>query len=175
VRMQWGNILGPAANPRHREIGRAWPERGETGAVLLEVVLALVLFVGAAAVISSAFNASLLSLERLRLNTRASNFAATILAELQIGIRPLESAGPETFAIPYEGWSWEVVAGPADEQFASASQLKRVEVIVRHAGSGLVHRLAQLVNPPEVADDPELTDSSLSSLPPLSQNADSWR
>ena len=134
---------GGFSNSGKRTVGN------KTGAVLLEVVLALVLFVAAATVISSAFNASLLALDRLRLNTRAANFSATVLAELQIGIRPIVTAGPEPFEVPYEGWSWEIAVSTADEGFTSTSQLRRVEVIIRHAESALVHRLAQLINAPE--------------------------
>jgi hypothetical protein len=87
-------------------------------------------------------------------NTRAANFAATVLAELQIGIKALEAGGPTSFEAPYETWSWEIVVLPAEEQFTSTSQLKKVEVVIRHSESGIVHRLGQLMAAPEpIADD----------------------
>ena len=56
------------------------PRRWRHAAVLLEVVLALVLFVAAAAVIASAINASLESVERQKLNLHAANLAVTVLS-----------------------------------------------------------------------------------------------
>jgi len=118
---------------------------GERGALLLEVVLALVLFVAAAAIISGGISASMNSVERQRLNAHASNLAASILAELQMGARSLGDAGPAEFEAPFTGWSWEIVpsATAPGEDTIGAAQL--VEVIVRHDDPSLVYRLSQSI------------------------------
>jgi hypothetical protein len=115
--------------------------------VLLEVVLALVLFVGAAAVISGGLQASLAGLERMRLNAHATDLAVSVLAELQLGLRSLDKPGPEPFEEPFENWSWEVVTSPAVELPGEEKPLQRVEVIVRHLDPPLVFRLTQLLRP----------------------------
>jgi hypothetical protein len=127
----------------------------QRGAVLLEVVLALVLFVAAATIISAGLNASLNSVERLRLTTHAANLAVSVVSELQMGIKTMDLAGAQPFAAPFEGWSWEVL-GVGDNQsppelnggagFQPASRttvLKTVEVVIRHDDPELVYRLSQ--------------------------------
>jgi len=113
------------------------------GAVLMEVILALVLFVGAATVITGAFNASVNSVERLRLQTHAANLAVTVLSEMQMGILPVESAGPEPFEAPFERWTWETQVSALDGETFSGGQLNHVEVIVRLEEESMVYRLAQ--------------------------------
>ncbi|MBN2508408.1 MAG: hypothetical protein JXQ71_17150 [Verrucomicrobia bacterium] len=120
----------------------------ERGAVLLEVVLALLLFVGAAAVISGGLHAALTSVERMRLSMHAANLAISLVAELQLGIRGTEMQGPAPFDPPFEDWTWEMVA--ARQEFSVDStgpEWTRVEVIIRHEDPPLTHRLAQLVQP----------------------------
>jgi len=93
--------------------------------VLLEVVLALLLFVGAAAVITGGMNASLTSVERMRLATHAANLAVSLISELQLGIRGIEMTGPEPFEAPYEDWTWELVATKAEYSLEEASPWTR--------------------------------------------------
>ncbi|HMJ65045.1 MAG TPA: hypothetical protein VK615_06815 [Candidatus Binatia bacterium] len=112
--------------------------------VLLEVLLALALFAGAATVIGIGFKASIDGAERLRMSAHAANLAATVISELQMGVRSLADTGPEAFGPPFDGWVWEIVAAPwgADETKA----LTQVEVVVRHEPTGFVHRLAQVIH-----------------------------
>jgi len=131
--------------------------RTQRGAVLLEVILALVLFVAAATVIAAGINASLDSVERLRLNTHAANLAVSVLSELQMGSKTLAATGPQQFQAPFEAWTWEVLASPLDAKsagFNSAATsrptdrgmaLTRVEVIIRHDDPVLVYRLNQVL------------------------------
>jgi len=115
------------------------------GVVLLEVVLALVLFVGAAAVISTAINASLEGVMRQRLSTHAVDLAITVLSELQIGLRTSESPGPEHFAVPFEHWTWQMATTARGDRETEPSDLTLVEVIVRHDDPPFVYRLSQIV------------------------------
>jgi type II secretory pathway pseudopilin PulG len=124
--------------------------RGRAGSVLLEVVLAIVLFAAAAAVVGMGLKASIDGAERLRLSTHAGNLAVTVISELQMGLRSLADTGPEAFGPPFEGWVWQVEALPWGEMErlpgVSAATLMRVEVTVRYEPEGFVHRLAQVID-----------------------------
>ena len=129
---------------------------GSRGAgVLLEVVIALGMFVAAAAMIGAGLNASVRSVERQRLNAHGANLATTVLSELQLGIRTYDPAEPEPFDAPFTNWTWQVVATPEDTpDFESAFQ--QVEVIVRHNQPEHVVRLMELL--PISADDLTASD-----------------
>jgi len=137
--------LAPPKEARVRNSARA-------GSVLLEVVLAIVLFAAAAAIIGMGLKASIDGAQRLRLSTHAGNLAVTVISELQMGLRSLADTGPEAFGPPFEGWVWEVEALPWGQgqaermSVASAATLMRVEVTVRYEPEGFVHRLAQVID-----------------------------
>lgn len=115
------------------------------GSVLLEVILALALFVTAAAIVTSGMNASADSLQRQRLNTHAGNLAATVIAEIQLGIRSTAEGGEQPFLAPFDKWTSELIVAPAETETGAASGLLRVEVIIRHQEAQLVRRLSQVV------------------------------
>ena len=123
--------------------------KAAAGSVLLEVVLAIVLFAAGAAVIGIGLKASMDGAERLRLSTHAGNLAVTVISELQMGLRSLADTGPEAFGPPFEGWVWEVAALPWGERQAetipTSPTSMRVEVIVRYEPEAFVHRLAQVI------------------------------
>ena len=131
--------------------------RSTQGSVLLEVVLALVLFVGAASVITGGFQSGFNSVERQRMQAHALNLAITVISELQMGTRSLADLGPAEFEKPFEGWNWELASAPseparlppigASESTAAASDsvLARVEVVIRHPATETVYRLAGVV------------------------------
>ena len=107
------------------------------GVALLEVVLALGLFVAAAATINAGVWASLRTARRIRADATASDLAVTVVSYLELGLLPLEDAGPEPFDDEDRpGWTWEVVTGPADESAEIEDGLLRVEVTVRHEQTG---------------------------------------
>jgi hypothetical protein len=125
-----------------------------SGAVLLEVILALVLFVAAAAVVSTALRSSVDSGERLRLGVHADNLAATVLAELEMGTRSPAVPGPAPFEPPFTNWTWQIVPPAGDLPGAP------FEVIIRHDSSELVRRLAQAIQLPSrsaASGDPAAT------------------
>jgi type II secretory pathway pseudopilin PulG len=121
------------------------------GAVLLEVVLALLLFVAAAAVITGGIHASLTSVERMRLTTHAANLAVSVMSELQLGIRSTSLSGPESFDPPFENWTWELVAAPAELDMEETTPWTQVEVIIRHPDPALTFRVSQLIQPSPAA------------------------
>jgi hypothetical protein len=111
---------------------------------LLEVVLALLLFVAAVAVVSSALNSSMASVERQRFGVQAANLAATVHAELDLGLRTTESLGPEPFEKPFDQWTWQLIpAGSEQNASGEASELAAIEVVIRNTNSVGVYRLAQ--------------------------------
>jgi type II secretory pathway pseudopilin PulG len=112
----------------------------------LEVLLALALFAGAAAVIGIGLKASIDGAERLRMSTHAGNLAVSVISELQVGIRSLADTGPEAFGPPFDGWVWEVAAMPWGGSETKGESLTRVEVIVRHEPTAFVYRLAQVIH-----------------------------
>ena len=103
----------------------------------------MVLFVGAASVITRGLNASVNEVAMLRLNLHANNLAASVLAEMQMGLQPVESSGPNAFAPPFADWTWEATAAPVNDTTIAGSQLQNVEIIVRHQSPPLVWRLVQ--------------------------------
>jgi type II secretory pathway pseudopilin PulG len=119
------------------------------GTALLEAILALALFVTAAAIVTSGMSASTDNLDRQRRNTHAANLAATVLAEIQLGLRSTAEAGEQPFAAPFDQWTAELVVTPTETEIGEASGLLRVEVIIRHKESTLVRRLAQVIRVPE--------------------------
>ena len=117
-----------------------------SGVVLLEVILALVLFVAAAAILTATMNTSMASVERQKLSLLAENLASSVLAEIQLGARPVESASAIVFEPPFDDWSGEIAVTPTETEGGSASQLSLVEVVVRHKGTAMVQRQSQLLN-----------------------------
>lgn len=108
------------------------------------MTLALLLFVAAVAVVSSALNSSMASLERQRFGVQAANLAATVHAELDLGLRTTELLGPEPFEKPFDQWTWQLIpAGAEDKTTGEASGLTAVEVVIRNTNSAAAYRLAQ--------------------------------
>ncbi|MFM7805158.1 MAG: hypothetical protein ACKPGK_11760 [Verrucomicrobiota bacterium] len=116
--------------------------RTSRGSVLLEVVLALTLFVAAAAVVGSALQSAIDGEERLRLGVHADNLAATLVAELEAGLRSPAVLGPAPFDPPFTNWTWQILPPAAEAPGAPH------EVVVRHADPEVVRRLAQILAPP---------------------------
>ena len=112
--------------------------------ILLEVVLALGLFAGAATVIALGINASVQAVYRLRLNTHASNLAISVMSEMQMQVRPVATLGPEAFLPPFGSWTYQIVVAPLEESPLEADALQSVEVIVRHSEEGIAQRLTHL-------------------------------
>ena len=128
--------------------------RTSEAVVLLEVVLALVLIAGAAAVIGAGLSASIDRVERLRLSAHAADLAVSIMSELQIGSKAISEDGPEAFEAPFEGWTWEVQTEVStDQKVRDTGRTKKVEVIVRHEDPPVVHRLGQVIRLPEKEED----------------------
>lgn len=132
-------------NCTHPHLPQAREARAHRGAVLLEVVLALVLFVGAVTVIGTAMTASIEGVERQRLSLHASDLAVTVFSELQLGIRSPATSGAESFKPPFEEWTSELFLSGVEDEIGGSSGLTRVEVVIRHKTAPRVFRLAQVL------------------------------
>jgi hypothetical protein len=140
------------------KLGR--PVFQESAVILLEVVLALALFVAAAAIFTATINSSMASLDRQTLNLHAENLACSLLAEVQIGARPL-TEGVIPLDAHYEGWVAEIVSLPVAQDLGeTGAPLVQLEVIVRHTNATVVKRLAQALNMPTAASS-EISGESL--------------
>lgn len=123
---------------------------GEKASVLLEVVLALALFVAAATVIGAGIHASIQAVERVRLQNHAANLAISLMSELHMRARPVAPFGPESFEPPFEDWLYRI----AVDQVESATEmeaLRPVEVIVWNPNENAVHRLTQMFRASETS------------------------
>jgi hypothetical protein len=127
------------------------------GSVLLEVVLALALFVGAATVITAGIQASIQAVDRVRLQNHAANLAISLMSELQMHARPLVAIGPESFEAPFTNWLYRVALEQPQEgtgeigEIGGGASLQPVEVIVWNPEEGVTHRLTQLFRASEAA------------------------
>ena len=119
--------------------------QAKSGAVLVEVILALVLFAAAAVVIGAGMHSAIEGVTRQKLNLHAVNLAVSVLSEIQMGFRSVESLGPETFESPFDHWTWQLILTPTETDAAETSDLTRVEIIVRHDDPAVVHRLTQIL------------------------------
>ena len=129
---------------------------GSGGAILLEVVLALVLLAFAAAVIGGGLHTAINGVERLRLNTHAADLAVSVMSELQLGTKTLGGESHQRFEHPFEFWTWEAVATESDQPGQDTGRTKLVEVIIRHDDGVITHRLAGILRLPEVETDGEM-------------------
>ena len=129
-------------------LGPLRPRPPQRGSVLLEVLLALILFAAAAAVVTTAFNSSVNSLERQKLSLQALNHAASVVAEIQLGIRSASGESAQPLEPPFADWTWETVVTPTETVGGGLTGLTRVEVVIRHLTSPTVQRLAQVIRLP---------------------------
>jgi len=116
-----------------------------SGSILFEVVLALALFVFAAAVISGGFSASLKSVDRMRAELDASNLAISTLAEIELGLKPMATSPPTEFEPPLEQWSWQVELTEPSEDLDMGGGLTLVEVIIRNEEQERETRIARMM------------------------------
>ena len=119
--------------------------RAFSGAILFEVVLALALFVFAAAVSSGGFSTALKSVERMRTELDASNLAISTLAEIELNLKPMTTSPPAEFEPPMERWTWQVEVTEPSEDLDMSGGLTLVEVIVRNEEQEWETRFARMI------------------------------
>ena len=117
--------------------------RKSAGVVLLEVLMALTLFVISAAVVGSAMRASMQATVNMRFTARAADIAQSVLAELLAGSAELVDTPATAFEDAPEGWTYQIVT----EEVVDTPGLKKVTVIVADADSpdSRTHQLTQWI------------------------------
>lgn len=121
----------------------------QPGIALLEVVLALSLFVVGSGILSLSLRSVMQTNWRMDLQAQAANLATTRMSEIQMNPFGLAEEGPTPYEEPLEDWTWQVLASPLEE----APEMRRVEVIVTHAPSGIAERQVQWLAIPEPAEE----------------------
>jgi len=133
--------------------------------VLLEVVLATVLFAMTAMVVLVGLHSCFRSLGKMRLESEASNLAISKVSEIQVGIFPPEDDGPNEYE-EGEGpidWTWEIVTEELElETEIEDLQMLQVQVIITYVPSGYTYstRFLTPAPPPDegIEEDPEASE-----------------
>ena len=113
-------------------------------AVLLEVVFAMALFFLAAGVVAGGLHASMRAAKRVQTDAQGANLLVITISEIQMGLIPVASDGPNAFDLGPEGWTWQVIV--TSEEFAlQGPQMERVEVVVRNEATGWAYRSGLLM------------------------------
>ena len=132
------------------------------GVALLEVILALALFVAAATVILSSLSSSVHAVNEITLSAQADDLAATVLTQIEIGQIALNDAGPTPFDDPSSDWTWQIITSAIDDT-TQTLPLKRVEVVIVQPASSYTRRLVELIATPAAGTDTGNTTGSNSS------------
>jgi hypothetical protein len=118
---------------------------GPRAAVLLEVVLALTVFVGMAMTVLAGLSTSVHSARYLGLQTRAADLAVTLFSEMELGLVSAEDAGPEAYEDEaLADWTWQVAVQPVASELPEL-ELTSVEVTIVHAPSGYTYTLCRML------------------------------
>ena len=107
----------------------------------------MVLFGATVAIVTGAFNSSLESLDRQKRSAQALNMAASVIAEVQLGLRPAISDGSRPFEAPWQDWTWETSVTSMETAAGGLTGLSVLEVIIRHQNPSIVQRLGQVMKP----------------------------
>ena len=140
------------------------------GAVLLEIVLAIAIFVFSAAVVQSGLVSCLRSLSTVRLQNKAVNLAVTKLSEIHMGL--LDVTGTELTSFEEEDeslseWEWQVTAEPIGED-AETSPMTLVTVTITNTSQRITYQLTEIMPSPQSQDELSLreTEDSFSGVRP---------
>lgn len=115
--------------------------------MLLEIVLALALFLAAATIVLGGLSASLGAAKDLRLQITAQDLAVTVNSQLQMGYIAATDAGPNPFDDPaLDGWTWQVTITTAETAIQNAS-LRRAEVAIVNTAERITVRQVCVLSP----------------------------
>jgi len=128
-----------------------------SGAVLLEVILAMTLFFVAAGVVVGALDGALRGAKTLKLEAQAADLAMSKLADIQSSLTPPVAEGATEYKeeenLP--GWTCEVAVEKMEVANEAAPPMSRVTVIIRQPDQNFTYQISQLILAlqPEAADD----------------------
>lgn len=132
-------------NPARRQLRGA-----RRGAILLEVVLSMAIFVFVATVIFNAMSSSLRRVERMRLENRAQDLAVSVLSEIQMGQTEVADAGPSPFDPDLypdlTDWEWQVALETVGDGL-DMPVTTELTVTVTYPPAGITARLTGFLSP----------------------------
>jgi hypothetical protein len=106
--------------------------------------LALALFVGAASVLIGAVHASIRSADRMTIEARSVDVAASTLAALDVEASLSTGSNLDATVPLIRGWSRGLRVRPASGSLGALG-MQEVEVIITHRDSGYVYRVVTLL------------------------------
>lgn len=128
------------------------PSSQARGGVLLEVLMALALILGASSVITGGLQSAVDSVERMRNSVHGLNLAVSVLSQIQMGILVAEQVENESFEAPFEEWSYDIETEEVESDTISLEggsrsvpQMVKVEVVVHRPGGQVIKRMSQFV------------------------------
>ena len=123
-----------------------------SGAVLLEVLMALALILGAASVITGGLQSAVDSVERMRNNLHGVNLAVSVISQIQMGMIAAESVEGTQFEEPFQDWSYDIETEEVSTDVMDLEgdglelpQFQKVEVAVHDSDGKIVKRLSQYI------------------------------
>ena len=84
-------------------------------------------------------------MDRMRHELDGANLATSTLAEIELGLKPLETAPPTVFEPPFEKWTWQIEVTEPSEDLDMGGGLSLVEVIIQSEELGRETRLARMI------------------------------
>lgn len=125
----------------------------QRGGVLLEVIMALALIVGASTVITDGFQSAMYALERMRNGIHGVNLAVTVFSEIQMGLIAAESCEDTEFEEPFSAWTYSLEIEEVEDLAMSISEdsdsmedtrrLMNVDVTIKNPEGQVVQRMMQ--------------------------------
>ncbi|NLF31695.1 MAG: hypothetical protein GX591_12505 [Planctomycetes bacterium] len=125
--------------------------RRTAGVILLEVVLSLALFAATVTTVAAALGRCHASAGRVELRGRAADLAVTLRSEILLGLIEPAPTDPTAYEDErLEGWTWQLGVETLEE----IEQTLRVVATVRHEPTGVMSRLAWLMDDPAGEAEP---------------------
>ena len=126
--------------PRRKQGGNT----SQTGVALLEVLAALILFVGAAALIGGSFHQAVQRLQRMKLQTQALCLAQSVLDQIAAGVLSPQPGAVPSLDPPFDTWTVQVDVQPYAYGVGSISSLSLVRVTVQDPSGQVTVRLSRV-------------------------------
>jgi hypothetical protein len=125
----------------------------EGGGVLLEVLMALALVVGAFSVITGGLQSAVDSVDRMRNSVHGQNLAVSLLSQIQMGLVDAENVEGVRFDAPFEEWAYDIETEEVEAEtigFYSGSarsvpEMLKVEVAIHKPDGQVIHRMGQFI------------------------------
>jgi len=120
------------------------PWGSQTGIALLEVLAALILFVGASALIGGAFHQAVQRLQRMKLQTQALCLAQSVLDQIAAGVLSPQPGTVSSMDPPFDTWTVQLDVQPYSYGVGPISSLSLVRVTVEDPSSQVTVQLSRV-------------------------------